>query len=313
MNNLDNKWFVIVNPNAGKGKGKKDWDNISLLLNQSGFSFTHKFTTNKNHAMELASKAIHDGMKKFIVVGGDGTLNETVNGIFSQGRMIPEEVVIGMIPVGTGNDWGRMFHIPSHYEDAIAILKKEKIFRQDIGIVKYDESGKQETRYFINIAGLGFDASVVHKANRQKDEGKGGMFLYFLTIFATLMGYKSTRVSVQVDGNSVLDDDILSVSLGIGKYAGGGMSLTPDAKPDDGLIDLTVIKNMSKLRVIANLKKLYDGNILKHSRIEGFIGKDIRIVSDPPVFAEVDGESLGQTPVEFEILPKSINVIVGEV
>ena len=310
---MRDNWFVIVNPNAGKGKGKKDWDKISLLLNQNGFSFTHKFTTNKYHAMELVSKAVYDGMRKFIVVGGDGTLNEAVNGIFSHGKTSPADVVLGMIPVGTGNDWGRMFHISLHYEEAIAILKKGKTFRQDIGVIRYIESGKQESRYFINIAGLGFDASVVHKANRQKDEGKGGMLLYFLTIFTTLMGYKSTHISVHVDGNSVLDDDVLSVSLGIGKYAGGGMSQTPDAKPDDGLIDLTVIKNMSKLRVIASLKKLYDGNILKHSRIEGFIGREIRINSDPPVFAEVDGESLGQTPVEFEILPKSLNVIIGEI
>jgi YegS/Rv2252/BmrU family lipid kinase len=311
MNNPGTNWHVIVNPNAGKGKGEKDWNEISTLLAQNGFRFSHSFTKGKYHAAELVSDAIHDGMKKFIVVGGDGTLNEVVNGIFTQDIIPPAEVKLGMIPVGTGNDWGRMFHIPSDYMGAISILKNEKTFLQDIGIVQYAGGKNRKSRYFINIAGLGFDARVVQKANRQKDEGKGGMLLYFLTIFATLMSYKSTRVTLNVDGTNVLDDDVLSLSLGIGKYAGGGMSQTPDANPDDGMIDVTVIKHMSKVRVIASLKKLYDGNILKHSRIEGFLGRKIRIESNPPIFAEADGESLGKTPVEFTILPRSLHVIIG--
>ena len=218
-----------------------------------------------------------------------------------------------MIPVGTANDWGRMFHIPHDYEEAIRVLKKGKTFRQDAGLVRYINGGKETSRYFINIAGLGFDARVVQKANKQKEEGKHGVLLYFLNIFTTLMKYKSTRVSIEVDGKSVFENSVLSLSLGNGRYAGGGMLQTPGAKPDDGLLDLTVIKDMGRLRVITSLKKLYDGRILEHPMIEGFTGKRIRIDSNPPINAETDGESLGHTPVKFEILPKCLQVIVGKV
>lgn len=306
-------WFVLVNPVAGSGEGEKDWKQISSLLSQNGLSFTHQFTLRKYHAIELVTEAINNGANRVIVVGGDGTLNEAVNGIFAQTRVATDEVLLGMIPVGTGNDWGRMFHIPSDYEEAIGILKKEQTFRQDAGLVRYISGGKEASRHFINIAGLGFDARVVQKANKQKEEGKHGVLLYFLNIFTTLMKYESTRVSIEVDGKSVFENSVLSMSLGNGRYAGGGMLQTPDAKPDDGLLDLTVIKAMGRLRVITNLKKLYDGHILEHPMIEGFTGKRIRIVSDPPIFVETDGESLGLTPVEFEILPKRLQVVVGEV
>jgi len=312
-NNSESLWFVLVNPVAGSGEGEKDWEKISFLLGQNGFSFTHQFTLRKYHAIELVTEAVNQGTNKIIVVGGDGTLNEAVNGIFSQTRVAPDEILLGMIPVGTGNDWGRMFHIPSDYEEAIRILKKGQTFRQDAGLVRYMTSGEQTSRYFINIAGLGFDARVVQKANKQKEEGKHGVLLYFLNIFATLMNYKSTRVSIEVDGKPVFENSLLSISLGNGRYAGGGMLQTPDAKPDDGLLDLTVIKAMGRLRVIASLKKLYDGHILEHPMIEGFTGKRIRIDSDPPIYVETDGESLGHTPVEFEILPKSLQVVVGRV
>lgn len=309
-NNSGSSWFVLVNPVAGSGEGEKDWDKISCLLGQNGFSFTHQFTLRKYHAIELVTEAVNKGTDKIIVIGGDGTLNEAVNGIFAQSRVATEKVLLGMIPVGTGNDWGRMFHIPSDYEEAIRILKKGQTFRQDAGLVRYIASGKQTSRYFINIAGLGFDARVVQKANKQKEEGKHGVLLYFLNIFTILMNYKSTRVSIEVDGKPVFENSVLSISLGNGRYAGGGMLQTPGAKPDDGLLDLTVIKDMSKLRVITSLKKLYDGNILDHPLIEGFTGKTIRIDSDPPIYAETDGESLGHTPVEFEILPNCLQVIV---
>ncbi len=311
-NSSDSPWFVLVNPVAGNGEGEKEWDKISCLLGQNGFPFTHQFTLRKYHAIELVSEVVNEGIDKVIVVGGDGTLNEAVNGIFAQTRIASNEVLLGMIPVGTGNDWGRMFHIPHNYEKAITILKKGKTFLQDTGLVRYINGGEEKSRYFINIAGLGFDARVVKKANKQKEEGKHGVLLYFLNIFTTLMNYKSTRVSIEVDGKPVFENSVLSISLGNGRYAGGGMLQTPDAKPDDGLLDLTVIKDMGKLRVITSLKKLYDGHILDHPSIEGFTGKRIRIDSDPPIYAETDGESLGHTPVEFEILPKSLQVVVGE-
>ncbi|UCG26633.1 MAG: diacylglycerol kinase family lipid kinase [Bacteroidales bacterium] len=312
-NDSDTSWLVLVNPNAGSGRGKRDWKLIDNLLKTGGFRYQTVFTEKKYHAIDLAARNIERGYKKIIVVGGDGTLNEVMNGAFLQKKFSPKEVLIGMIPVGTGNDWERMYNIPSDYSKAINVLKRQRTFTQDAGIIHYHESGSRKIRYFINIAGMGFDARVVQKTNRQKDEGKKGALLYFLNIFTSLINYKCTHISIEIDGEHVYDGTVFSLSLGIGKFCGGGMRQTPEAIPDDGLFDLTIIKEMPKVQIIMSLKRLFDGSILHHPRVAGFTGKRIRIDSEPPIYIEADGESLGQSPVEFEIIPGSLDVIIGDI
>ena len=198
--------------------------------------------------MHLTVKNIEQGSKNIIVVSGDGTLNEVVNGVFTQNKYPTEEIALGMITVGTGNDWGRMYNIPRNYKEAISILKTCKTVKQDIGVIQYYSSGKQERRYFINIAGLGFDAKVVEKTNRQKENGRSGVLIYLINILTTLFKYKDVKAEIIIDGNKI-EDEIFTISLGIGKYAGGGMMLTPNAIPDNGSFDLTVIKKMKKMTI----------------------------------------------------------------
>jgi len=283
------KHLVIVNPNAGKGKGKKDWEKISGLLKKEGFIFETVFTKQRHHAIDLTREYIENGYRKIIVVGGDGTMNEVVNGVFGQKKVPVSQIILGMITVGTGNDWGRMFNIPVDYSEAISTLKKCSTFMQDAGIVKYYTGVKRESRYFINIAGLGFDALVVEKTNRQKDRGRKGVLLYFWNILANLLYYKFTITEITVDGHHI-KNETFTISIGIGKYTGGGMMQTPNAIPDDGLFDLTVIKKMRKGEIIRSLKRLYDGTILDHPKVESYTGKIITINSEPKINLEVDGE-----------------------
>ena len=181
------EWFVIVNPNAGKRKGQQDWLTIARLLTEAGIDYINIFTEHRDHAMHLAHKYIEKGFRNIIVVGGDGTLNEVVNGIFTQSTIEPTEIRLGMIPVGTGNDWCRMYHISNDYKEAIDAIATGNEFLQDAGSVRYFNSlGIEKTRYFINMAGMGFDALVAKKTNRQKDQGKGGTFSYFINIFSSL-------------------------------------------------------------------------------------------------------------------------------
>ena len=304
------EWLVIVNPNAGRRKGGKDWEKISRLLSEFGIKFTYFFSERKLHAIHLTAQNIERGYKNIIVISGDGTFNEVVNGVFTQNKYPTEEITLGMIPVGTGNDWGRMYNIPRNYKEAISILKTCKTVKQDIGVVQYFSSDKKETRYFINIAGLGFDAKVVKKTNQQKEKGRSGVLIYLINILTSLLKYKNIQAEVIIDGKKT-EDEIFTISLGIGKYAGGGMMLTPNAVPDNGSFDLTVIKKMKKIEIIRSLPKLYNGTILKHPRVESFTGRNILINADPVAYLEADGESLGHTPVEFNILPKSLNVITN--
>lgn len=309
--NIDQKeWLVIVNPNAGKGRGAKDWDKISVILKKENLSFAVKFTERKGHAIILTLEAISAGFRKIITVGGDGTLNEVVNGVFSNDVCPSKEISLALIPVGTGNDWGRMFGIPLNYEIAVKIIRDNKMMVHDVGLVSYYDGTEKKKRYFINIAGLGFESVVVWKTNLQKEKGRGGKLIYFYNLLTSLLSYNNTKAEIIIDGE-IIHADVFSVNIGNGRYCGGGMRQTPDALPNDGLLDVTIINGMGKFEIIRNLKILYDGTILNHPKIDGYKCKSIKVSSDSIIYTEADGESLGHTPAEFSIIPASINIIYG--
>jgi YegS/Rv2252/BmrU family lipid kinase len=310
QNSNQKEWLVIVNPNAGNGKGKKDWNTISSLLKEEDISFTVKFTEKKGDAIGFTIDHINEGFRNICSVGGDGTLNEVVNGVFLNDSCSPGEITLAIIPVGTGNDWGRMFGIPLDYRKAISIIKENKRMIHDIGLVRYYNGTEEKERYFINIAGLGFESVVVRRTNYQKDRGRGGKLIYFYNLLMSLLAYKNTKAELIIDGKKI-NADVFSVNVGNGKYCGGGMRQTPDALPDDGILDVTVINGMGKFEIIRNLKILYDGTILSHPKVDGYKCKNLKISSDSLLYTEADGESLGHTPAEFSIIPSCINIVYG--
>jgi diacylglycerol kinase (ATP) len=304
------QWLVIINPNAGNGKGKKDLERITGLLEREEIPFSVRFTEKKTEATDLARQAIENGYRKIISVGGDGTLNEVINGIFSQNICPTNEIVVALIPVGTGNDWGRMFGIPLVYEGAIKVIKENKRMLHDIGIITYFNRNTKLKRYFINIAGLGFEAMVVSRTNKQKDKGRSNAAIYFYNLLSSLISYRNETAVIEIDGKKS-SARVFSINVGNGRYCGGGMRQTPDALPDDGLLDITVIKDMGRFEIIRNLKLLYDGTILSHHKVDGYRSTNLKVNSEAVLYAEADGESLGHTPVEFGIIPSAINIVYG--
>ena len=311
QNKSRSSWIAIVNRAAGGGKTERDWPLIHSLLEKHGIRFEAYFTTRRLHASVLARNKIQEGYSRIIVVGGDGTMNEVINGVFAQSRIHTTEVMLGMISVGTGNDWARMFNIPSDYEGAIRTIKDQKTFIQDAGLVNYVKNGKSWDRYFINIAGMGFDARVAERTNRMKDRGKSGPMLYFYNIFTSLLRYRSLRAEIDLDGET-LNRRIFSLNVGIGMYSGGGMKQVPHAIADDGLYSITLIRKMGKLNVLANIKRLYNGTIAGHSKVETFMARSVQVESPSRLQIETDGESLGYGPLKFRIIPRSVRVISGE-
>jgi diacylglycerol kinase (ATP) len=309
--NEKTEWLVIVNPNAGNGKGKKDWNLISDLMKEDGFLFTAKITEKKGHAINLTLEATEAGYRNIITVGGDGTLNEVVNGVFLNNSCPTNDILLGLIPIGTGNDWGRMFGIPLDYKKAIRIIRNNKQMVHDTGVISFFNGKENQKRYFINIAGLGFESVVVRKTNIQKEKGRGGKAIYLYNLLTSLLSYKNTKAEITIDGKSIIAD-VFSINVGNGRYCGGGMRQTPDALPDDGLLDVTIINGMGKFEIIKALKILYDGTILSHPKIDGYRCSNIKITSDSIIYTEADGESLGHTPVEFSIIPSSLNIIYDE-
>ncbi len=310
MNN--SKWIVIVNRAAGGGKTARDWPAIATILDNNDIGYETHFTRRRLHASVIARNKIREGYSKIIVVGGDGTMNEVINGVFAQQRVSTTEVMLGMISVGTGNDWARMFNIPHNYEGAVEVIKHQKTFVQDAGLVYYRKNGKTWKRYFINIAGMGFGARVVERSNRMKARGKSGPLLYFYNIFYSLMRYRAPEASIEIDGNSFMRK-VFTMNVGIGKFNGGGMVQVPHAIADDGLYSITLIRKIGKLNVIANIKRLYNGSIIKHSRVETYMARTVQIDGPPRFQIETDGETLGHGPASFRIIPHSIKVIAGEI
>ena len=314
MDETNNKWLVVVNPKASVGKSEKDWPMIKQTLINEGIEFDDVLTEYPRHAIEIVRNAIvKQGYRKFIAVGGDGTNNEVINGIFTQDVVPTTEITMAALPIGTGNDWSRHFDIPLEYDKVVKIIKAGYTFAHDIGKLTYYNDGDPKIRYFLNAAGTGLDEMVCSSTNSMKQQGKGGTIRYLISLVKCILTYKITHIQIEIDGELVFDDGILSVSIGNCRFNGGGMMTMPNAIPDDGLLDVTVIKHVSIFKFAANVKNLYDGTFInKINEVKTFRGKNIKIVSFPPhsLMVETEGENLNNSPFEFEILPKSINMVI---
>ena len=304
------KWFVIVNPVAGGGRGLDHFPQISRYLRDAQILCEPVFTEHKFHATELTVTAVNEGYRHIIVVGGDGTLHEVVNGLCIQQKGCPDEVLLAVVAVGTGNDWVRTFGIPQHYSEAIRAIREERSFLQDVGTVTYTESHYTQTRYMANVAGLGFDAHVISTFNHLKMKGYKGGWMYLYSILKSYFRYKSSGARIWVDDEVVFNDLMFSLAIGICKYNGGGVQQLPNALADDGLLDLTIIRPVHWWHIVFRLKKLFNGDIYQIGHVIHAQGRKVKIEAAPSIQLETDGELMGGTPVEVNIRQRAIRVVV---
>lgn len=305
-----NSWEVIINPVSGGKKAPGLWKKIKAQLDTNGVSYQENITQHSGHAIEITKAAISDGARNILIVGGDGTANEVVNGIFMSG-MNTNEITIAMASAGTGNDWVRTTGTFRSIPDIPERLKRNESFEHDAACVEFKKNGSTEKRYFINICGLGFDGLTAKKVAEGGKFMHGSIVQYWLAIFRSLFTYKHSAMEFRVDGKATTLNT-LSVAAGICRYNGGGMMQLPNAEFNDGLLDMTVIGDMSKLKMVMSLPKLTDGSFLKMKEITTFRGKEIIIKSEQQIFVEADGEYLGETPVAISILPSALRILNWE-
>lgn len=298
--------YFIVNPNSGRKNSLKLWKKIQNHPKLLSSNYTFEFTKKSGHACNIVQDGIKRGFRKFVCIGGDGTLNEIINGIMTQSCVASNEIFLGIIPTGTGNDWCKTHNISNDLHDSLDIILNEKSILQDVGKIKFINSLVEE-KYFINVAGIGFDAVVANNVNFDKSRGKFGKILFFKNLFKSLNKYESKLCTIQID-KDVMKFDVFSISIGIGKFNGGGMKQMPLADPRDGLFDITLIPKISKFDVFRYSPMLYSGKFLKHPKIHTFKCKTINIFSSNNLFVEVDGEFGGTIPAEISILPQAVNV-----
>ena len=305
-------WQIIINPSSGNGKAEKQWKNIEAALIKANMNFKVHRSERALHCTELAKLLIEQGARKLIGIGGDGTNHEIINGLMQQNVVPTNEVVYGFIPVGTGNDWVKTHNIPMDITKAVAIIKAGKTALQDIGLAKFYRNNQSEQRYFVNVAGMAYDAHVTQASNNQRTKITNALY-YYLLIFKCLFEYVSKQARIILDGKEVANQHFYTINIGLCKYSGGGMQFVPHAEIDDGQFAISYVNSIPKLAVIASTHYLYGGKIAKFKHAKLFKAKQMKVeaVDDAPTLLELDGEFVGETPVEFEIIPKALKVIVA--
>ena len=304
------RWFVVVNPVSGGGKGLEDFPKISHLLRENGIEHDPAFTEHRYHATELMVEAINRGYRKIVVVGGDGTLNEVVNGLFIQRQCAPQEILLSVIAVGTGNDWVRTFGTPRNYTAAIRAIVEGYSFLQDVCKVTYTESHYEQSRYMVNVAGLGFDAYVIQIFNHLKLKGYKGKWLYLYSLIRGFFSAKPAGATIEVDGKVIYNKLLFSLAVGVCRYNGGGIQQLPRAVANDGLLDLTIIRPVHWWHVVFRARRLFNGEIYSIGHVLYAKGRSVKITSAPSMPLETDGELQGRTPVTISVVPQAIKIVV---
>jgi len=305
---------LIVNPVAANGAVGKNWPRIRDCLQAEGAEFDAVLTEEPGHATLLARQALDDGFRTIVAVGGDGTVNEVINGLVDvniknkrRGAVDPE-VVLGIIPYGTGADFARVLGIPRDYMEACRQLLRLKPRPVDLGRITCLREGREVEHYFINAAGLGFDGEVAEIVNRFS-KALGGTITYLTCLLIGLVTYRNKNVELSFDGQPVRGR-INSIVVCNGCYFGGGMFIAPGAALDDGLFKVVILGNLNKLEVVVNLPRIYKGTHLTHPKVSHFAAKEVHVEAQERMFLQAEGELIGEAPATFQVIPRALKVLV---
>jgi YegS/Rv2252/BmrU family lipid kinase len=288
--------IFLVNPASGNGATGKRWPDLRRRAADLGLDGDVVLSEYPGHLAEAARDA--GGDRLLVVVGGDGTMNEVVNGAAET------SAEIAVLPNGTGQDFGRTHAIPTGFDDAVRVALDGETRTIDVGRVALGD----ETRYFANVGSAGMSGSVAHRANSMS-KALGGRVTFFYALTREFLAWQNTEVTVRVDGGEVRGA-MHDVIVAIGQWHGGGMKLAPDASPDDGLFDVVLIGDVNKLDFLTTAPKLYSGKYLSHSKVDHLRSATIEIDGAEPLPVEVDGEPIGTTPARFEVVPAALRVRV---
>jgi diacylglycerol kinase (ATP) len=299
------RWFLIVNPTSGSFSVKRKWQQIATEFEAQDVLFDFEFTTKPQHEYELVIEALEKGYRKFVSVGGDGTLHHIVNGLMHQKIVSQQELKVAVIPLGTGNDWVKTYKIPKNITKAVAIIKAEHTVLQDIGHISLLNSEKKV--FFNNVAGLGFDGYVVKRNERLKFLGAVS---FLVSTVLSLASYRATSFTIESDKQKLTTKSLLTI-VGICQFSGGGMQLTKDVNPADGLFDVSVAKHFSFWKLLRNVVGLFNGSITNHPLVETFKTDEVTITtSSKNVFIQADGELIGSGGFCATILSNALVFVV---
>ena len=297
----------VVNPASANGSTRRRWPEIARRAADLGLISETLFSERPGHAADLAERAAADGAALVVAVGGDGTVNEAVNGLM---RADPERrPELATIPRGTGKDFARSFRIPRKIDEALAVARDGATRTVDVGHAGFSAwDGSAAESYFTNVAGSGISGAVAARANTSS-KSLGGTASFFWATSAVFVRWKNSEYEVVIDGEQRAGV-MLEVIAAIGDQLAGGMRLTPGADPADGLFDVVLIGDATKVDFVRTLPKIYRGTYLPHPRAEVVRGTRVEIRTAVPLPIALDGEQPGTTPAVFEIVPGALRLRV---
>ena len=301
--------LFIVNPSAAAGGAGREWATIESWLPSTGLKYEAALTTGPLEATAITERAVRESRPVVVAVGGDGTLNEIVNGFFHNGAPIPTTTKLAMLPLGTGGDFRRTLNIPLDHRSAIQVIASGVPRRLDAGCVSYQAAdGSTGVRHFINIADAGLGGDVVHRVNNGSK--RLGTLTFKVASLMALLAWKNKAMNVVVDGVSH-DLKAQQVVIANCQYFGGGMRMAPTASPTDGVFDVILVGNAGKIETIRGMNAVMSGEHLdQHNpNIQLMYGKRIAVSSQETVRIDLDGEDPGFLPALFEIQPSAIEFI----
>ena len=302
---MNTKWVIILNPYAANGRAGKEWKQIEDKIFAALPIGEVLVTAYAKHAYELVEQAVQKGYRKIIAAGGDGTNNEVVNGIFQQQSVAIKELTYALLPIGTGNDWIRTHGISRKVDEWLNMMKKGHYIWHDVGIAILPQLA--QTRYFINIAGMAYDAFVVKYMKKYRQWMPHPIF-YRLMILWCLFKYRLENMELKFN-QTHLKTYFYTINIGLCRFSGGGMEICPHANPTDAQLALTYAKRLSKLAVILNTYRFFNGTIGNLKGVELTQTRAVAIET-PGIGVEVDGEYIGESPVQFQMLSSALKIIV---
>lgn len=302
--------LFVVNPRSAGGRTWKRWKNTEeIIKNEIGITCETAYTSSTADATHITRKAIKEGYRHIIAVGGDGTINEVLNGFYENGKKIAPSVYFSILSTGTGSDFQRMFTDDGLKRTIQSIIHRERIMYCDIVRATYDSwAHTRESRFYINSADLGIGAETSMRVN-QNSKHLGGFLTFLFAALRTLMTYQKFEAEVIIDGIKVFSGVTPEIVTNNGRFYGGGIMITPDAEITDGQLDILIIEDISKGKFLRTMPAAYRGDHIHQSCVKTFRGRHVEITCSKKVPLETDGENPGTSDTTFEILPGDIPLV----
>lgn len=322
--NTATRWLVIANPAAGRaGPNSRAWRRLERALREAGVAFDVEWTRTGGDGARIAAAARSRGQHRFLVAGGDGSLHDVVNGLLREGDAADQEgarAVPTVVPLalGTGNDWSRSLALPRDPVALAAVIRRDAAVPHDAGRIDLlaGSGGVRETRWFINVAGAGFDAHVIERMPARTPS----RLSYLLGALRELARYRSPlfrlRLEQTGDGDVIRTEELqgrrLLTFVANGRYCGGGMHVAPTALLDDGQFDVVTIAALNLWQALPRLARLYSGSLLQDSAVQRRVAVRVRIDAEPPSGIEADGQFVGNTPAIFSVERAVLRTLRGD-